>query len=143
MRKCLIDTYAMSLFMSDKTPEKWDRIWREIRMGKRSLILIEPVISEIYYKNIPKFGMKKTKDRILGIKSYSRAEIISLDDNDAFNAGEIKIRFSNYNLSLVDCFLLSVGRKHKALILTTDHLIRDVAKKIGVEVNFLPLRRYQ
>lgn len=107
-------------------------------MGQRGLVLIEPLVSEMYYMNVWKFGKKKTKDKILGLKSFKEAEEYSLDDNDAINAGAIKVDYKN--LSLVDCFLLSVAKKQNALILTTDHSIRDVARKLRVEVSFLPFK---
>ena len=140
MKRCLLDTNAFSLLLGNQTPEKWSRIWREIRMGQRGLVLIEPLVSEMYYKNIPKLGKKRAKDQILWLKSLIKADIHSLDDNDAINAGTIKVDYSSNGLSLVDCFLLSVAKKQNALILTTDHSIRDVARKLRVEVNFLPFR---
>ena len=140
MKRCLLDTNVISLLWGDKTPEKWSRIWREIRMGQRGLILIEPLVSEMYYKNILKFGKKGTKDKILGLKSLKKVDIYPLNDNDAINAGAIKVDYSSSSLSLVDCFLLSVAKKQNALILTTDYPIRNVARKLKVDVSFLPFK---
>ncbi|MEM4160687.1 MAG: PIN domain-containing protein [Thermoplasmata archaeon] len=138
MKRCILDTNAFSILMNDRIPEKWSRIWSEIRVGQRSLILIEPLVSEIYYKNVLRVGKKSAKDMIMWLKSLKKAEIHSLDDNDAMNAGAIKVDYSNYDLSLVDCFLLAIARRYNALILTTDHSIRDAARNMKVEVNFLP-----
>ena len=137
MRKCLFDTNALSIIMRGTTPEKWSRIWREIRMGQRGLVLIEPVVSELYYKNISRFGKKNTRDLIYGFKSMPRAEIHELDDNDAINAGAIKIDYSSYGLSLVDCFLLAVGRRLRADVVTTDPSVREAGRKLGVKINFI------
>lgn len=141
MKRCLLDTNAFSLLIYDHIPEKWSRIWREIRLGLRGLLLFEPLVSEMYYKNIPKLGKKGARDKVLWLKSLNKTELYSLDDNDAINAGAIRVDYSPYGLSLVDCFLLSVAKKHTALILTTDPSIRNVARKMKVEANFLPFKR--
>jgi predicted nucleic acid-binding protein len=103
------------------------------------LLLFEPLISEIYYKNFPKQGKRACKDKILWLKSLPKKGVYSLKNRDAINAGEIKVRFLRYNLSLVDCFLLSVGMHCNATLLTTDHSVRDVARKMNIKVDFLPL----
>jgi len=109
-------------------------------MGQRGVILIEPLVSEMYYKNIQRFGKKEARDMVLWLKSLNKTRLYPLDDNDAINAGAIKLDHSRYGLSLVDCFLLCAAKKHDALILTTDHSVRDVARKMKVETNFLPFQ---
>ena len=141
MKKCLIDANAFSLIVNNKTPEKWWRIWKEIRMGQRELLLLEPVVSEIYYKNVPTFGKKEIKNKILGLKSFPGSREYSPDDNDSLRAGAIKVDHSPHNLSLVDCYILAVANKHKAMILTTDHGVRDVARKMRIDVSFVPFKK--
>lgn len=136
MRKCLFDTNAVSLMLSDRIPEKWVRYSTGVREWKIVLLLSEPLISEIFYKNVSKFGHAECRKHILLLKSLSHVEIHSLTDSDAINAGEIKIRLSQYGLSLVDYYLLSIGRPHKSIILTTDHGVKDAGRKIGVEINY-------
>lgn len=138
MKKCLFDTYAVSLMLSGGLPEKWIRYANEVRKGERILLLFEPLISEIFYKNEPKFGISTCREKIYWLKSLPKVEIHKLTDTDALDAGEIKIRNSQYDLSLVDCYLLSIGKRRNSIILTTDHGVRDVGKKIGVEVNYYP-----
>jgi predicted nucleic acid-binding protein len=137
MKKCLLDSSAIS-FIFKGTPEKWQSIWNQIKMGKRNLILIEPIIYEIYHKNIQKYGEAEIKKKIIWLKSLKKFNIISLDNYDAILAGSIRVEYSKFNLSLVDCFILSIAKRNGALILTTDRAIRDVGKKINVEVNYLP-----
>jgi len=63
-------------------------------MGRRGIIFIEPLISEIFYKNIPTFGITKMKDQIYGLKSYDKVQIYKLKENDAIAAGEIKYKYN-------------------------------------------------
>ncbi|PKP55722.1 MAG: hypothetical protein CVT88_08615 [Candidatus Altiarchaeales archaeon HGW-Altiarchaeales-1] len=138
MTEYLFDTNVLSvlLYGNISIPQKWSQIWNRIRNKQSHLILIAPVVSEIYYKNVPKFGEKKVKDKILWLKSLNQ-ELPSLDYDDAIKAGAIKIRNPN-NLSLVDCFILAVAGRRNSLILTTDTLIRDVAKNMKVNVSYIP-----
>lgn len=138
MKRYLFDTNSISLTFNDSLPEKWRRFWKEVRMGSKGLLLFEPLISEIYYKNIPKHGKQNCKNKIIWLKSLQKTEIHQLNDRDAINAGDLKIQFSRYDLSLVDCFLLSIAKANKAMIVTTDHSVREVARKLNVNVSFLP-----
>jgi len=138
MKKYLFDTNAISLILNNNTPKKWSDVWRFIRMGERGIIFIEPLISEIYYKNARTFGMKVMKDKILGLKNYPNAEIYPLEDNDAIAAGDIKIKYRPLRLSLVDCFILHVAKKCRATIFTTDPGIKNVGRELKIDVNFIP-----
>lgn len=139
MKRYLFDTNSISLAFDNTLPEKWARFWKEVRMGNSGLLLFEQLLSETYYKNISKYGKAACKDKIIWLKSLPKTEIYQLDDNNAISAGNIKVEFSKYRLSLVDCFLLSVAKVRGAMVLTTDRSVRDVAKKMNVNVNFLPL----
>ena len=138
MRGCLLDANAFSMLVYEGVPEKWERIWKDMRMGKTQLMLIEPLISEFYYKNIQRVGKKGSKDKIYHIKAWRNTQIINLDDNDAIMAGSFKVEYRKYSISLVDCFILAVCKRNRLKILTTDPGVRDVGKKLGVDVSFLP-----
>ena len=138
MKRYLFDTNSISLTFDNVLPEKWIRFWKEVRMGNSGLLLFEPLISETYYKNIPKYGKKACKDKIMWLKSLPKTKIHKLDNNDAIRAGDIKVQYSEYGLSLVDCFLLTVAKVHSAMVFTTDHDVRDVAREMNVKVSFLP-----
>jgi len=140
MKHYLFDTNALSLAFAEALPEKWVRPWKETRAGHRGLLLFEPLVSETYYKNIPRYGKKISKDRIFWLKSLPRSKMHQIDDNDAIRAGDIKVQFPG-NLSLVDCFLLAVAKTNNAKIFTTDYGVRDAARKMKIEVDYLPLSR--
>ncbi len=139
MKKCIFDTNAVSLMFSENLPEIWERYVKQVRKGERILLLFEPLISEIFYKNEPNFGFSICRDKIYQLKALPKVEIHRLTDTDAINAGQIKIRYLDYDLSLVDCYLLSIGKSRKCIILTTDHKVRDVGKKIDIEIIYHPL----
>ena len=138
MKKYLFDTNAISLTFDGTLPEKWVRLWKEVRMGNSELLLFEPLISEMYYKNIPKHGKTKCKDKIYWMKSLSNSTIHPLDDNDAFRAGDIKNQYKKFGPSIVDCFLLSVAKVNGAMIITTDPTVKFVAKEMNVKFSYLP-----
>ena len=46
----------------------------------------------------------------MGLKSLKKTEVCRLDDKDAMNAGEIKVDYPRYGLSLVDCFLITIAK---------------------------------
>jgi predicted nucleic acid-binding protein len=140
MKRYLFDTNAISLTFDSNLPEKWIRPWKEVRMGYSGLLLFEPLISEIYYKNIPDYNKKFCKDKIMWLKSLPKTKIHQLDDNDAIIAGDIKAQYSK-KVSLVDCFLLSVAKVNSAKIFTTDYDVRDVARDMKIKVDYLPLSK--
>lgn len=136
MRSCLFDTNAVSLMFANLTPEKWIRYWKDVRDGRRTLILFEPLVSEVFYQSVKKFGLSEAKKKVMWLKSLPHVDIHSLTDVDAFDAGELKLRYNN--LSMVDSFMLSIGKRQGSLILTTDHDIRDAGRKMNIEIDFLP-----
>ncbi|MDO9537382.1 MAG: PIN domain-containing protein [Thermoplasmata archaeon] len=138
MKHYLFDTNAISLAFDNALPEKWVRPWKEVRMGNGRLLLFEPLVSETYYKNIPKYGKKASKDKIYWLKSLPKTKIHQIDDNDAINAGDIKVQYSR-KLSLVDCFLLAVAKANSAKVFTTDPSVRDTARDMNINIDYLPL----
>ncbi len=137
MNRYLLDTNALSLLLwNNNIPEQWSQIWNQIRNRTALLILIEPIVAEMYCKNVQKFGDKKVVDKILWVKSLN-TELYSLEDNDAIYAGKIKAKYPKTFL-LVDCFVLAVANKRHAIVLTTDYNLREEANKIKVNVKYIP-----
>ena len=140
MKKYLFDTNTISLWIDNSLPEKWIRPWKEIKMGYSNLLLFEQLISETYYKNIPKHGKKYCKDKILWLKGLPNKNIHIIDNKDAFNAGDIKIQYKD-KLSLVDCFVITIAKTNGAKVFTTDYFVRDIARKMKINVDYLPLKK--
>ena len=141
MKRYLFDTNAISLWFNDAIPEKWKRQWNEIKIGKSKLILFEQLISETYYKNMKTHSKKNCKNKIFWLKSLPNNYIYGIEDKDALNAGDIKVQYNDYDLSLVDCFLITIAKTNGAEIFTTDHSVRDVARKMKINVNYFPFKK--
>lgn len=138
MKRYLFDTSALSQLLYGPVPDKWARFWNDVRTGRGQLILFEPLVSEFNYKTMRKIGKKASKDKVLWFKSLPKSRVHHLDDNDAMASGDIKVEFSGFGLSLVDCYAISVARVLGATLVTMDHSMRDVAKKAKVNCSFLP-----
>ena len=74
MKRYLFDTNAISLTFDNTLPDKWIRHWKEVKAGTGGLVLFEPLISETYYKNIPKHGKKRSKDNIYFFKITAQSK---------------------------------------------------------------------
>ena len=120
-------------------PEKWKRQWKEATTGFKSFLLTEPLVAEIFYQLARQHGENAARNRILWLKSLSTCRIETLDDNLAFEAGRLYLRFRHLGISLTDAFSISTARRAGAEILTTDHGVRDACRTLGIGVNYLPL----
>ncbi len=141
MKRYLFDTSAISLMLEGNVPDKWKRFWIDVRTGRGRLILFEPLVSETYYKNVQVHGKKPSKRNVLWLKALPETTMVHLDDNHAIAAGDIKVEHSRFSLSLVDCFILAVAKSQSAKIITMDHSLRDVARKMRIGCSFLPLAK--
>ena len=142
MNGYLIDTNVLSwLLYENNIPEKLLKYWNQIQNKQSRLILIAPVVSEIFYKNAPNIGDEKTEYEIWKLVNSLNPKLYSLGYNDAIKAGAIKIKYSGRKkdeLSLVDCFLLAVAKRYKTSIITTDHSIDNIGRNMNIDVRYLP-----
>jgi predicted nucleic acid-binding protein len=124
----------------NRTPEKWEKIWKEVYSGKHLLILLEPLITEIYYKIVSLCGRNDAQCYLLKLKSMKNTNIIpdSKMDEVAFLAGDIRMKHNLHNLSLVDSYIIAAAIKEKASIYTADHGVRISAKQEKCIVYWLP-----
>ncbi|MEW5761487.1 MAG: PIN domain-containing protein [Candidatus Thermoplasmatota archaeon] len=141
MRSYLFDTNAISLILSDALPEKWSRYWKEVKYGIKKVILFEGLVSEIFYKNAPEFGFRLMKKKLEWIKSLPKSDVVRITDEDAFQAGEYMVKLRNFGLSLIDAYILTLAQKNTAIIITSDIALKQASKIVGVECDYLPLRK--
>ena len=118
-------------------PEKWYRQWKEATVGRKRLLLFEPLVAEILYQLARRKGERTALERILWLKGLQSTTMVELTDNIAFDAGRLYMRFTN-KIGMVDSFLLAIAKKNQAEIFTTDHNLRDVGKEIAVRVHYMP-----
>jgi len=138
MPGCIFDTNVLSLILMDESvPDKWIPIWQKIKMGNHKMILIAPVVSEFYYKNARRFKKQHVRGKIDWAYSLPNGDFHELCYEDARMAGEIRVDFRE-GLSLTDCFILAVGKRSGATIVTTDPGIKNVARRLRIKVSYIP-----
>ena len=135
--KYIFDTGFLILALIEDLPEKWKLPWREVKLGRKLCYIIEPVLMETAYQLMRRgFNKDKTKDIIIKLKSLKSVKIVKLDDNDAMESAILHTRFK---LSFVDCILLSIAKRYRLKIFTTDAPLKNIARKLNVDVNHLPI----
>lgn len=137
--KILFDTMVHISCFEDRVPNKWKRQWDQIRFGHYELLLTEPLISEIFYMLESEYGRDEAKTYILRLKSLRSTKILTDRDECAFLSAHLKHKYRKYNLSMIDSFILALGKIEKAQICTTDHGLRDAAKEERCNISFLPI----
>ncbi len=121
-----------------EVPDKWRRQWKEATIGNKTLILFEMLVAEIHSKLTLRKGQNASRNRMLWLKGLRNTKMVDVDDNLAFEASRIYLRLRVHSLSLVDSFLLAIAEKERARVFTSDHSLRDAAREMRIDVNFLP-----
>jgi predicted nucleic acid-binding protein len=123
-----------------RTPEKWKRVWEQVYSDKYKLVLLEPLITEIYYQIVSLCGKIDAQCYLLKLKGIKNTDIIPHNKMDgvAFLAGDIIMKYKRHKISLVDSYIIAAAIKEKASIYTTDHGVRDSAKQEKCVVDYLP-----
>lgn len=111
----LWDTGALSLYFADHYEAK--EIMKRIQEGKVTGYVPSLVLVEFFYKQIEKSGLKTAEHRLRLIRESKNTEI-GLDQNRVTEIGLVK--FSNRNMSIVDCVISVLSKKFIATIVTTD-----------------------
>jgi hypothetical protein len=100
------------------------------------------LISEIYNQVARTAGLESARIFIMRIKSLKGSEMFPKgeDDNLAMDAGRIRLvaKQNGMDISFVDSYLLSISKRTGARIHTTDHAIRDLARIVKCDANYLP-----
>jgi predicted nucleic acid-binding protein len=123
----------------EKTPEKWKKTWNQVYLGKYIMILVEPLVSEIYYQITGLSGKSAAQRYLFKLKGMQNTDIPQREmDGIAFLAGDIKMKHKQHNISLVDSYNIAAAIKENATIYTTDLGVRDSARKEKCVVDFLP-----
>ena len=140
--KSLFDTMVyVSWYTSGKLPEKWQRAWNECA-HRGTLLINEPLISEIYSQVARTAGHESAQNFVRRIKGLKGIEMFPIEEDDelAMDAGRIRLRAEQNRLhvSLVDSYLIAISKRTGAKIHTTDHEIRDFARIVNCETNYLP-----
>ena len=141
--KSLFDTMALvSWCKSGNLPEKWQLAWNRCAY-EGTVLIMEPLVSEIYYQLAKAIGHESAQNGILKIKGLKGVRMFPIEEDDdlAMEAGRIhlKAQQNGSEVSFVDAYLIAICKKTGAMIHTTDHAIRDIARRYRCKVNWLPL----
>jgi predicted nucleic acid-binding protein len=123
----------------DRIPEKWQHRWDEVKGNRRTLLLFEPLVAEIVYHLTRRTDRKRAEARIRELKQLPAIHMSRLDDDLAFRAASLRLKYETQSISYVDSFILAIARRHTAEVLTTDHGLRDAGRSEGMTMNFLPV----
>ncbi|MGB6501607.1 MAG: PIN domain-containing protein [Thermoplasmata archaeon] len=135
---CLFDS-MVHVTAVDRTPEKWQSRWDEVRRNRRTLLLFEPLVAEIVYHLTQRTNRRRAEARILELKQLPAIKMDNLDDDLAYSAAALRLKHEARSISYVDGFILAIARRHNAEVLTTDRGLRDAGRSEGVTMNFLPV----
>ena len=136
----LLDTMVLEAFHRSRVPEKWRRPWKDIREGRRTVVLVEELLAELYHQIARRTGGDKARHWILWLKRLPRARVCPADDPIAFETGQLYLQFHGpCSLSLADCFALAFARRERVELMTTEVGLRRAAEEIGVLVSWLPV----
>lgn len=130
-----------------KTPEKWQKYWNSLYSGEDILFLTEPLVSEVYYVIKKESGSNAAECYLIRLKGMKNVKVIPKNDGDkmAFQAGELKVKYHENNISLVDSYVIASALTEHATICTSDEGIQKAASAENLCVNFIPkkaLTRY-
>ena len=99
------------------------QIYQEVVNGNAEGLTCYPLLTEFFYQTARELGFETAQIRFVSVER-SPIKLIPLDSSICLDAGKLKIQHSF--LSLADSFALSLARKFKGTLLTTDGSLQDV-----------------
>lgn len=127
MTSFVFDTGALSLFFAED--ERLRSLVNAIQGGRDVGFLSSVTVAEFYYKTCQTLGRDVATLRSRQISE--RVQIIAADLDVSLSAGLEKCR--NSRLSLADCYALTLTKRLRGLLLTTDS---ELAKNKEAKVRF-------
>ncbi len=115
------DTGALSLFFADHTEAKG--YMQQITVHKSIGYIPRLILAEFFYKTCQKLGKKVAQIRLVALRQVPIIEE-PISEEEVLGIGMLKVKHSN--LSLADCVLVQLAKKHHATILTTEKPITTV-----------------
>ena len=138
MRTYILDTSAIHTLCFARPPEKWQMVWDGIRSGVARLVLLEPIVSEMASRLTRRYGKTRVESTVRFLKGLGRTEIYNPDNPAALEAGFLH-GVQGHEISLVDATIIVAAMRNRAMLITHDESMRDVAERLGVRVSWLPL----
>lgn len=121
-RTLVFDTGVLYLYFVGDNNVK--QIFHEIKQGLCDGFTLEANTAELYYKTCENFGRDVALIRYKSVRQSSLV-VTSPDEGLSLNAGQIKAAYGN-KLSLVDAYVISLTRRVRGILYTTDARIHDL-----------------
>jgi len=135
--KTLIDTGILHLYFAGDTKVK--KFFNEIIAEKSEGLIPEPILTEFYYKTCISLGKAIADTRYFQLRRQKNLTITTQNEKITHLMGQLKCEHRG-KLSLVDCSAIATAKIHKAKLVTTDHVLAEIAKseRIQTETHKLP-----
>ena len=115
------DTGALSLFFADHTEAKG--YMQQITVHKSIGYIPRLILAEFFYKTCQKLGKEVAQIRLVALRQVPIIEE-PISEEEVLGIGMLKVEHSY--LSLADCVLVQLAKRHHATILTTEKPITTV-----------------
>lgn len=121
-KRYILDAGILLLFFAGKEKARVyiDKAYSE----EAKVFMCEVNVAEFIYNYAKIFGWESTKVKHDLLRN-SPIEIIGVSEDLTLEASKLKLKHYNI-LSLADCYLIAVAKKLRAVIVTTDSMIKEV-----------------
>jgi len=123
-RRYLLDAGVLALYFAGREDV---RIYVDSAYsGAAEVYMCEVNLAEFLYNYARVFGWSIALSRHSFIRS-SPIRIVGVDEELTVEAARLKLKYYNV-LSLADCYLIALGKRLRARVVTTDSRVRDVGE---------------
>jgi len=110
----------------------------EISSGKAELLVCEVNLAEFYAKTCEKKGRETADIHYLRIRYQPKITVISPDEELTRKAGQLKCKYRK-KVSLADCYAAAVATINKAILITTDNNLTEMADLEKIQAKLIPI----
>ena len=110
----------------------------EISSGKAELLACEVNLAEFYAKTCEKKGREIADIYYLRIRYQPKIMVISPDEELTKKAGQLKCKYRK-KVSLADCYAAAVATINKAILITTDNNLTEMADLEKIQAKLIPI----
>jgi len=110
----------------------------EISSGKAELLACEVNLAEFYAKTCERKGRETADIHYLRIRYQPKITVISLDEELTKKAGQLKCKYRK-KVSLADCYAAATAAINKAIIITTDNNLAEMANLEKIQAKPIPI----
>ncbi len=124
MRRYVLDAGVLSLYFAGHEGSR--RYIEEAFSTKSVVMMCEINLAEFLYNYAKVFGWEAALVKNTLIRG-SPIRIVGIDESMTLEAAKLKVKHYN-TLSLADCYLISLARREKGVVITTDSRVKEVGE---------------